>query len=93
MELEFIEINIPKSKEWYLRRMEELMYVPVLEDDTYNDLFDKILCARDSDEYKAAAKEWVDMNREIDDPEMLNDKILSEPVGDEKLYAIFNLIN
>lgn len=93
MELEFIEINRAKPIEAYIRHMNELVYVPILEEDTWNNLLDKVISLRTDDKYRKIAKEWVDMNRDIDNPEKLDEKILDKPLEKgEKIYAIFNII-
>ncbi|MDD3038850.1 hypothetical protein [Bacteroides sp.] len=91
MKLEFIEINTPRCKEMYIRHITELVHIPVLENDTWNNLFDKVLSFRDKEEYKSAAKEWVELNRDRPDPEVLDQKIFSESLGGTLAYAIFNL--
>lgn len=92
MELIFLEINTSRCKEMYIRHITELMHVPVFENDTWNNLFDKVLSSRNNDDYKEAAKEWVEMNRDRPDPEVLDQKIFSEPLEGDTMYAIFNLI-
>lgn len=92
MELIFLEISTPKCKEMYIRHITELVHVPILENDTWNNLFDKVLSLRNDEGYKATAKEWVELNRNRPDPEILDQKILSEPLDGTLMYAIFNLI-
>lgn len=93
MELVFLEINKAKCEEMYLRHITELVHVPISENDTWNDLFDKVLSLRCDEGYQAAAKEWVELNRDRPDPEILDEKIFSESLDGDAVYAIFNLIN
>ena len=90
MELEFIQISGPKSKNEFLQHITELIQIPLTVDDTYNTLFDKLITKVESKTTteQQAIQDWIDFNlAEQDDKTVFETKLVDQ----DNQYAIFNL--